>query len=186
MLDILCQVADSAWVRNDGQDRSPAHQALLRTLQLRLQRLEQRLPSVEDAESLCMDKAAARLQQTAELYRLATLIYLERVSRNTPRSCPRIKTVLDDAFNLLQSIGVCQRPWPLFVVALDARSDDERRLVLDILSEVLRVRPYGNMRNIERMVEAAWIQQDFSDGEFDQLFIFNAVISAFKLPPSFT
>ena len=187
MLDVLCQVTNAVWDRNTGPVDEKEYPIRLRNLELRIQRLEQRLTNVDDVDSPSkLDNDVRRPTQMAELYRLATLIYLDRVARGTPRSHERVAALLDAAYHLLREMGTCERPWPLFVIALDARSEEERKLVLDVMGTVLRDRLRGNMLHARRMVQAGWVQQDFAEQDVDQLFVYNAVISASKLPPSFT
>lgn len=153
----------------------------------------QHLPAITDADeqhsapsSATASSSPPAISLMAKIYRLATLIYLQRVGRNLPRSSGKVEPLLDDAFAALKELGGCQRPWPLFIVALEARSDAERKAALQAVTASLKERPLGNMGAAAKMIQAAWVQQDLGGEQLDPLFVYNAVISANKLPPSFT
>lgn len=171
--------------RDDPQYRSQKHLAAIRILELRLERLDQRISAVSSAEDPDCDTVSTR--KLAELFRLAACIYLERLARGSESSDPQVKRLLDDAFDLLRQLGVCDRPWPLFIMALEARTDDERVLILSILEKSLIQRPMGNLTITQRLIHAAWVQQDLhAVSGIDPLLVYNAVVSGNRVPPSFT
>jgi hypothetical protein len=144
--------------QSDPLYMSPEHRAMFRTLELRLQSLQQQ-PRIHDStESL--EDTASRFIQMAELCRLAALLYLESALRDIPSSHETVKKLADDSFALLGEMGPCERPWSLFVLALESRSDAEKKMVLDVVARTLEVRPLGNSNSTMRVIQAAWVQQD--------------------------
>lgn len=135
---------------------------------------------VENQDNQC-------LVNGAELYRLAALIYLKRMAKGCPRQDANIILLLDQAFGLLERMGVCERPWPLFVIALEARDDGERRVVVDVLEASVTRKPGGNLERVRSMIMKAWVQLDLSGGDGSDLMrVYDVVVSGHRVPPSFT
>ncbi|AEO65613.1 uncharacterized protein THITE_2112764 [Thermothielavioides terrestris NRRL 8126] len=202
LLVLLSQIVDAVHDRTDPRHLSPSHLATIHSLEQQLSALTQ-LPSNRISAALNADdnkhahEPAAGLPpeesaetRQAELYRLAAHIYLLRVARAAPPTDPTVLALVDKALDLLRrSSPGCSRPWPLFVVALEARTDAQRRVVSDALRDGLARRPLGNLQIVRRMVHAAWVQIDLhaesGTGE-DVMGVYNTVVSGLRVPPSFT
>lgn len=96
---------------------------------------------------------------TAELYRLATLLYLYAVCPDLVDSMERGHW-LHQALDVLQKITACTSPWPLFIVAGEVTTDLQRVLILDVLEEMDESRNIGNTFMVRRLIEAYWKQLD--------------------------
>jgi hypothetical protein len=156
---------------------------ILKDLQVRLNTLKQEL-RVYDAVS---KQGMERLKSTAELYRIACLIYLERVGRGLTHWNKRVEKLVEEGFSLLKSLGTCERPFPLFVVSCEARTDDQRQIVLETISKTQTTRNVGNLTWMKTMVEAAWVHEDLhGQEELPALVKYNFVISACQTLPAFT
>jgi hypothetical protein len=189
-------VIDTVHDRTDPTHLTPSHLQAIRRLELRLEALNQSPRVAATSSSNNNDSGVGVQEQLAELYRLATHIYLLRMARTLPRDDPAVVALVDKALRLLDS-GEMQRngyarPWPLFVVALEARSEDARRVVSDALEAALRRRPLGNLVVVKRLVHAAWVQMDLGlpsgdrEGEEDAKRLYDVVVSGLRVPPSFT
>ncbi|KAI0179333.1 fungal-specific transcription factor domain-containing protein [Hypoxylon sp. FL1284] len=123
----------------------------------RISHLTQRLdPS--DASSLPVHERA-RILTTAELYRIATFLYLQRTGECTQNQ--DVRTVyLDQAFQALNSLEVCTSPWPLFVIACETENDQQRILILQTLDRMDNKRNIGNVFVLRDIIESFWKQQD--------------------------
>jgi hypothetical protein len=100
-----------------------------------------------------------RIMSTAEFYRIAALIYLLRVipgSENTVRRSSYINL----GFQVLRSLPICTSPWPLFVLACEAQSDEHRIEILHTLDQMDQNRKIGNVFVIRNIIETLWNQQD--------------------------
>ncbi|KAJ1326536.1 fungal specific transcription factor domain-containing protein [Microdochium nivale] len=107
----------------------------------------------------------AQVLATAELYRLAVLIYLVNISPLQPLPDPPVTAYLDHAFVILDSLETCTSPWPLFVIACEASSDDQRRVaVLHALDGMDERRGIGNVFVLRRIIESFWKQKDLRAG----------------------
>ncbi|CAG9984370.1 unnamed protein product [Clonostachys byssicola] len=123
----------------------------------RLQALIQRL---HPDENLCTTPAErCRTLITAELYRLATILYLQRVCPMEGDHARRVG-YLDQAFDAYAKLQRVSSPWPLFVVACESRKDEQRLIILEILDEMDRARSIGNISDMRKAIEMYWKQCD--------------------------
>jgi hypothetical protein len=192
---LLCQVIDAVHDRTDSSHLSPSHLKITRRLELRLEALIQS-PRVATTSPSSSQGPVDAQEQLAELYRLATHIYLLRMALALPHDDPAVAALVDKAIQLLRGPEMQRngyaRPWPLFVVALEARSEEARRVVSDALGAALRRRPLGNLLVVKRLVHAAWVQTDLAlasgdrEAEEDAKRLYDVVVSGLRVPPSFT
>lgn len=130
--------------------------------------------------------AAPHFIELGELFRCAGLIYLHRVLKGEHRHSEPVSLLLDKAYSLLQDLEVCEAPWPLFIIGMEARTEDDRKLVLSLLGASVKRRPLGNLVQVERMVKSAWVQEDLGgEPTLDALAAYTEVISGAHIPPPF-
>ena len=101
---------------------------------------------------------------TAELYRLASLLYLQRVVPATGDEVRRA-AYLQQLFAALGTVRVATSPWPVFITACEARTDEERVQILEVLERMDEVRNIGNVRVMRSIIETIWKQQDLRDSD---------------------
>jgi hypothetical protein len=180
LLDLLCEVIDIVLDCHDPHYHTQEHLRAIVSLDRRLQNLEQKQSPVTDE----VDELIHCLN-IAELYRLAVLIYLYRAAKGESRGSATASRIISIAYGILERIGYCERPWPLFIIALEARSEDQRATVLDVLEQTLKRQPLGAMEVANRMIRDAWVQQDLFEAEIDPLALYGQVICRNRVPPSF-
>lgn len=129
-------------------------------LEQKLQTASQELSPDEVACSTDAQTKAA--SATAELYRLASLLYLQRVVPD-PGDEARRATYVRQAFAALGEVPVATGPWPVFIVACEARTDEERISILETLDQMDKVRNVGNVRVMRALLETIWKQRDLQD-----------------------
>ncbi len=96
----------------------------------------------------------------AEIYRLAGYIYLQRMGRGGAGTSEKLKWLVDRLLLRLTRLSCASGRCRCLFIALEARTDDERLAVLDILARSREKLPLGNLPLTEIMVRAAWAQQD--------------------------
>lgn len=182
LLDILHDIFDNVLDRDAEQYKSPEHSKRLDTLERRLHTLVQR----EQLDSSIMIQPSSYNSQIAEFYRLTALIYLERVARSNPRETPQVIMLVTDAYGILDRMKSCDRPWPLFVLALEASTEDERRTVLAVIETAIESRPLRKWMILRKMVQQAWGQSDLAKANnLDALILYRSVMNTHRVPPSF-
>ncbi|KAI1816334.1 fungal-specific transcription factor domain-containing protein [Poronia punctata] len=146
----------------EGKTTFPDRETLNRTTEWRarhdkLASLQQRLhPRHEQGLS---QRDRVRTLATAELYRLATFLYLHRACSTDTVQEVR-STYLQQAIQILTDLDVCTSPWPLFVVACETENDQQRIVILRTLDRMDEERHIGNIFVLRHIVEAFWKQQD--------------------------
>lgn len=182
LLDILHEIFDNVFDRDSEQYKSPEHNSRLEILEQRLHRLSQGGQSGISK----IDELSSHNAQIAEFYRLAALLYLQRVARNSPRDTPHVIKLVAEAYRALDVMARCDRPWPLFVIALEAWTEDERRLVLVTIEALLERKPLRKWMMLRTMIQQAWSQNDLAKtNNLDALLLYQSVINAQRVPPMF-
>jgi hypothetical protein len=118
-----------------------------------------------------------------ELYQLAALIYLERVSRGFSGQSTELNRYAERAFTILSGMGTCELPFPLFIFGCEAQSDDRRTVLLDMLQQSAPVR---SLEGVAQMLQAIWAQDDLeTEHELDYLMKLDIVLSSNFIFPAF-
>lgn len=127
------------------------------SVESQLANLDQRMDPVYASQLPSYDRNM--ILSTAELYRIATFLYLQRTS-NTAQVHETRTIYLEQAFKVLTNIEVCTSPWPLFVLACEAEIDEQRIEILQTLDRMDTVRHIGNIKVLREIIESYWKQHD--------------------------
>lgn len=184
LMDIISRMSDHVLALNDLNFRSQQHIEILDEFEMRLLNLEQIVVFVGMSESAQDQEKAA---YTAELYRIASLIYLYRVARRLPSDSLALSHLVEDAMSIFEKTGTSDCTWPLFVIGCEAKLDCHRAIMIDTFQATEERRQFANIQWIRQMVEAAWKQDDLNTTEqdIDGMVRYNSVMSASKVLPSF-
>jgi len=120
-----------------------------------------------------------------ELYKLATLIYLERQSTNFSGESAEIKSWSDKAFPLLAQLSGFDQPFPLFILGCEARTDEQRDIVLELISKTELVALSRNLQYVTHLIQSIWVQDDLADGTLDYRDKLDNIFSSMEIVPSF-
>ncbi|KAF5650692.1 hypothetical protein F25303_4350 [Fusarium sp. NRRL 25303] len=123
-------------------------------LAMRLYNLRQLLPPIESSDGL----RAHRILAIAQLYRLATLLYLQRVHPIAEDDFTR-PVYMQQALGVLKSLDVATSPWPVFIIACEVDEQD-RVSILHTLDRMDSVRSIGNIKVLRDVIEGIWKHQD--------------------------
>ncbi|ROV93510.1 hypothetical protein VSDG_06782 [Cytospora chrysosperma] len=146
----------------NGRFELPSVMWTCQGLQDRLIRLKQQLPAEYENRSV---KEQTKVRLTAELYRIAAILYLRAICPNVDAT-NQTPVFLDQAFKVLASLEICTSPWPLFVVACESKTDGQRIVILRALDRMDEDRKIGNVFVLRNLIENFWKQQDLqSDGD---------------------
>ena len=173
-----------------GNTEAPRYQnEIVLQLKQRLRYLRQSLVPHGATFPVAGDESKA--YDTAELYRVAAMIFLERACRRIPRSDPQIEHLVGTGLKLLERLQGCAATWPLFIVACEAETDEHRNIALDSFEASAKARKAGNIPWVQGLAEAVWKQDDLSTyssvpADTVQLLRYRSVISASGQLPNFT
>jgi hypothetical protein len=90
---------------------------------------------------------------------LAAVIYLQRVCPQHDDEASRAG-ILDLGLWTLGQLEVATSPWPLFVLAVECRSDEQRMQIMRTLDKMESQRNIGNVLVMRGMIESFWTQVD--------------------------
>jgi hypothetical protein len=123
---------------------------------------------------------------SVELYKLTALVYLERVSQNFSGLSEQINAYVAKAFEILAEMKTCDLPIPLFIFGCEARTEESRMTILDLLEEPENVTHSRSLEGVRRMVQAIWVQDDLEiENELDYVMKLDTVITSNYIIPPF-
>ncbi|KAK5266980.1 hypothetical protein LTR99_006062 [Exophiala xenobiotica] len=102
-----------------------------------------------------------------ELYQLAILVYLNRITDNILNQATRTHAYIDRAFQLFSNLSACERQFPLLILGVEARSDAERAIVLDLLARTEETISSRSTIHCTILIHAMWAQVDLGNEEFN-------------------
>jgi hypothetical protein len=120
-----------------------------------------------------------------ELYRLAILIYINRVTRNRVDQSTRVQQQIDSAFTFLSRLNSCERQFPLFILGCEARTDEQRAMILDLISRTENTIYSRSLNYVKILIRKIWTQDDLADRELDYWDKLTSIISCCSVVPSF-
>lgn len=151
------------------------HKSFLKILDWRIRSLE--LPATADGSvdtSLVM-----------ELYRLAILVYLSRASDSLQGQSTRTQQHIDKGFAILAQLGSCNQQFPVFILGCEARSDDQRAVVLDLITRTENGNSSRSFNLVGALLQASWAQHELGKGNLNYYDEMGYIISCCKILPTF-
>lgn len=143
-------------------------------------------PSPTSIASTAAAAAVEDFTPNLKLFRLSGLVYLARASRNFSGQSPKLDAWTDEAFAIFEDLESCRHEFPIFVIGCEARSDERRRVVLDLISRTQRDPLVRNVREVRILLQSAWVQDDLhGEGQLEYIRKVNVVMSAFGAVPIF-
>jgi hypothetical protein len=116
---------------------------------------------------------------------LATLVYLERQSNNFSGRSEEIDAWTDRAFALFTRLSGFDQPFPLFIFGCEARTDEQRMNILELISRTEQVPMSKNLQSVTQIILSVWVQDDLADGALDYFSKLDAIFSSMEIIPSF-
>lgn len=120
-----------------------------------------------------------------EVYRLAILVYVNRVSSNVLDHATKTQQHIDKSFELLSQLGSCERQFPVFILGCEARTDEQRAIIIDLISRTETKDSSRYFIHIKMLLETMWKQTDLANGGLDYWDKLTSVISCCTVVPSF-
>ncbi|RYP19018.1 hypothetical protein DL765_003601 [Monosporascus sp. GIB2] len=123
-----------------------------------------------------------------ELYQLAMLVYLHRISGTLLNQHLRTQQRIDEAFAILSQLGSCERQFPVFIFGCEARTDHQRVIILELISRTERNNASRSFNYVKLLMQAIWAQDDLVDsqnGDLDYWNKLSSTMSRCAIPPSF-
>ena len=98
-----------------------------------------------------------------QLYQLAILLFLNRSFETLIDQPRRMQQHVETAFAILPRLSSCKQQFPIHVIGCEARTDEQRAVVLDVISRT-EMSSSRSLNYCKRILEAVWAQYDLADG----------------------
>ncbi|KAI1873906.1 uncharacterized protein JN550_003175 [Neoarthrinium moseri] len=184
ILNLLSEVCDTLLDPSDPASHDERYKDRLKALEWRIRNLPPASPP-QDATSL---ETSADVQLPVELYQTATLVYLLRASQSPWEPPADLDSVIDRAFAGPIQAPACEHFFPMFILACEARTDEQRVAILDLLDRTERNDHMRSMKGFRAEIQSFWVQQDLnadSDLVLNYVGVMKAVVSSNKALPSY-
>ncbi|KAJ4993613.1 C6 finger domain-containing protein [Stagonosporopsis vannaccii] len=136
----------------------PAHADIATQIEHRLLNLRQELVIHPGSTSGTIN--SARITMTAELYRIAAVLYFYQTVPPTLARAIEPRDLLRSGLDLLWEMKICSSPWPLFIIGSSVTQDKDRIQILDLIETSGSSRRIGNYMIITNLLKALWKRQD--------------------------
>lgn len=127
---------------------------------------------------------AAEMRTVVELYRLAALIYINRVSEDGLNRAAQTQEDVEEGFLLLSKLAACERQFPIFVMGCEARTDEQRAIIMDLISRTEKKVTSRSFNHVTVLLHAVWAQDDLADVQINYWDKLTSVISRCVIVPS--
>ncbi|CAH0051827.1 unnamed protein product [Clonostachys solani] len=177
IVTILSEVVESIQDPSASCYHSASHTDSLRLLENRLESLQSSFSAWTGTVDTPVD--------LVELYRLAALIYLERASMRSSGPSVKIQKWFQKAYAILEKQEIYHSPFPLLVLGIESRNDEQRKLFLKLVRQAAVTSGSVAMKNVHRMLQSVWLQDDLeTERVLDYRLKLRAVFSSSEILPS--
>ncbi|KAM3069054.1 hypothetical protein ACMFMG_004234 [Clarireedia jacksonii] len=156
ILDLLSQVCDVVSISSSQLEKCDDHdscKSFVEVLDWRIRSLP--MPKVTD------DNDDTIL--VMKLYQLSMLVYLNRISDDIIGQPARTQQQIDQAFDILRRLNSCKQQFPIFIIGCESRTDEQRAIVLDIISRTEKMSSSRSFNHCRGLLQAVWAQDDLSE-----------------------
>lgn len=101
---------------------------------------------------------------TIEVFQLAMLVFLNGMAGNILNQVNKTQQHIDKAFSIFSRMSSCYRQFPIFVLGCEARRDDQRATVLDLMARTESSGSSRSFRHVRVLLQAVWAQDDLIEG----------------------
>ncbi|KAI0532877.1 fungal-specific transcription factor domain-containing protein [Xylaria digitata] len=121
-----------------------------------------------------------------QMYQRATIVYLLRASQDPLGPSAKLDKIIDRSFTERVKAPSCSHFFPLFILASEARTDDERISVLDSIEKTEKGSPIRNMGRFRAGIQSFRARRDLhADGDLIMSYmdLMKVVVSPDHVPP---
>ena len=161
VIELLGEVSDATSARlpvDAAREDRGKHVNFLKILGCRIQKV---VISAEDAEH------RPEPQQIMDLFRSALLVYLYRANQEFLGSTSETQERVDHSFEVLARLRFCDRQFPIFVFGCEARTEEQRRVILDVMARTEETVPCRSYQYMRTILAGFWSQDDLADGHVE-------------------
>lgn len=121
-----------------------------------------------------------------KLYQLALLLYLNRSSDGLIDQPLRTQQQIEQAFIILPRLEWCKQQFPIYVIGCEAQTDEQRAVILDLISRTEKKSTSRSFNHCKGLLEAIWAQNDLAQwNNISYCRKLSSIMSRCKTAPSF-
>ncbi|KAL2854589.1 hypothetical protein BJX68DRAFT_30323 [Aspergillus pseudodeflectus] len=123
---------------------------------------------------------------TLELFQLSILVYLNRMTNSALEPNLTTQARITRAFTIFTTLKSCPRQLPLFIIGCEARTDEERCIILELIDRTEAAASSRSTFIVKALTKAVWVQDDLAgERELDYREKMDAIVSVCSLLPTF-
>ncbi|KAI1266678.1 fungal-specific transcription factor domain-containing protein [Xylariaceae sp. FL1019] len=183
ILNLLAEICDTLLDPHDPRSREDKYQERLKEYEVKINSLATSPPT---QNSQAPNKS--ELPISVQLYQTATLVYLVRASQDPDKPTTNLDSVVAGAFAGPIKAQFCDHLFPLFILACEAHTDEQRTDILNLLNRTEKVEHVRSLLNLKAQIQSFWVQRDLhadSDLMVDYLGLMKTVVSSDTTLPSY-
>jgi hypothetical protein len=120
-----------------------------------------------------------------ELHQMAILVYLDRVSGELLGDYARTQQLTDKSFDIFSRLPICERQFPVFILGCEARTDEQRAIVLDLISRTEKNVSSRSFLYVRILLQAIWAQDELANGALHYWDKLSSIMSCCAIVPIF-
>ncbi|XXH02444.1 hypothetical protein Hte_008819 [Hypoxylon texense] len=178
ILELLLEVCDTVSTKPPdvaSSDELDNYRGFLQILDFRIRNVP--IPAADDDGS--------ETATVVELYQLALLVYLHQLSGKLLDEPAKTQQRIERAFALFSRIDSCERQFPVFILGCEARTDEQRAVILDLISRTEKNVSSRSFLHVRLLLQAVWAQDDLADRELHYWDKLSSIISCASILPTF-
>ncbi|CAO2647873.1 Nn.00g087950.m01.CDS01 [Neocucurbitaria sp. VM-36] len=176
LLLLLTEVFETILYASNPRYHTTEYQQFLKELRSKL----------ENCDFDSSKKVSQNDSQRLELIRLASLVYLERVSRNFSGQSAQLESWTKAARSILVRLDTYPCPFALFIFGCESHTDVDRMVLLDLFTRIESKPHIRSLFEVKGLIQSAWIQHDLEvEGTLEYIHKLNLVLSSRESVPSF-
>lgn len=178
MLSSVCDAVAAKPPQTASEDILSEYSAYVKILAWRIRNISG--PSVTERGMASLEGG-----RVTQLFQLSMLVYLNRATGGSIEPEPEIQEHIARAFGIFTELSACERQFPLFILGCEARTEDERCIVLDLINRTETCASSRSLFLVRRLIQAIWVQDDLADGKLNYADTLSAMISCCAIMPTF-
>lgn len=150
-----------------------------------VQILEWRIKGVQlDFQDSSID-TVSKATLIMRLYQLSMLVYLNRACEVFHKHSTKTQAYVDEAFAIFRRLEACEWQFPVFIIGCEAHTDEQRIIILDLISRTEKKRSSRSFNYVQHLSQAIWAQDDLTAGTSSYWDKLSAIITSCSIVPSF-
>ncbi|KAH8431020.1 uncharacterized protein LDX57_008681 [Aspergillus melleus] len=137
--------------------------------------------SMPGDESIISPKCATM----TELFQLSMLVYLNRATGCLLEPSHMTEHRIHQGLASLSQLDTCERQFPLLVLGCEARTDEERIRILDLIDRTEGSTSSRSLFLVKTLIKSIWVQDDLAGGQLDYMEKLSSLISCCNIMPTF-